>query len=737
MPTGISDLPDELLVIIFSFLSFYDIVKNVKAVCTHWRDLGDRKCFWNTRGLLKWVKEAKDEQGYIQRVRVIARHINELKYSDINGEEPDEYLASNIEKFYLKRFCDPSPFQSKHIMDMYEEYNGPLLFLREDILCPNLKAIYTVDTNLSPTCFRKLLEKYPHVTIIFWARSLFSELCSYLPPIRPLPKLVKLTVVEDQNTDDFPRFEDSNIVWNRQNRDVELQDLVSEHPELESLNASVRRTSGRTINTIFEKCQNLRILKISACKTHGTDELDLKSSLPMLEELSLDSFDRDTNEMKNLFVAACSSKKLKKLTLLDCENITEEIYEYIGKNCPLLNKFAAAERKFDDRDLTFILDHWENTFLNNKALEYLSICRNLQELSIRYSDESAVTDEGIIALSRGCVQLKKVDFEGCLGITDYGIMELSRHCHGLCFVNLCHCRHVTGFGFSCLVMNCLRIQEVQMYSCPFVEKVVLCNSQRFPEIPISTLHQNIAAEDNKCDCYEAFRSGKTYSESKCCPRVIQGQNEIKIMYGLTDEMVKQKSQRNGNLENQTTSQSNILDDCNVLKACKTIDLLQIPFDHSWIQNLDLSACKRICDSDILKLCKYCPEIRNLNLTDNNKLSDTSIIALARHLTLLKELDLEGITKLTNASLACLVERSLEFLSLSACPKMSIIALKQFLVSSKNLQKVKLLLKKDDLSVELRRDTIRTMLSEEDCGFVMDPDEFSYYATLESKNSKYD
>ncbi|XP_062617534.1 uncharacterized protein LOC134279201 [Saccostrea cucullata] len=737
MPTGISDLPDELLVMIFSFLSFYDIVKNVKVVCTHWRDLGDRKCFWNTRGLLKWVKEAKDEQGYIQRVRVIGRHIDELKYSEINEEEPDEYLASNIEKFYLKRFCDPAPFQSKHIMDMYEEYNGPLLFLREDILCPNLKAIYTVDTNVSPTCFRKLLEKYPHVTIIVWVTSLFSQLCPYLPPIRHLPKLEKLTVVECQDTDDFPGYEDSNIVWNRQNRDVELQDLVSEHPELESLNSSLRSTSGRTIKTIFEKCQNLRILKISTIKTHETDELHLTSSLPMLEELSLDSFDMDPNEMKNLFVAACSSKKLKKLTLLDCENITEEMYEYISKNCPLLNTFAASKREFDDRDLRFCLDHWENTFLNNKALEYLSICKNLQELIICYSNESAVTDEGIIALSRGCVQLKKIYIEGCLGITDYGIMELSRHCNGLWFANLCHCRHVTGFGFSCLVMNCLRLQEVQMYSCPFVEQVVLCNSQRFPEIPVSTLHQNIAADDNKCDCYEAFRSGNSYSESKCCPRVIQGQSEIKVMYGLTDEMIKQKSQRNGNLENQTTLQSNILDDSIVLKACKTINPLQVPFDHSWIQNLDLFACERICDSDILKVCKYCPEIRNLNLAHNNNLSDTSIIALARHLTLLKELDLEGITKLTNASLACLVERSLEFLSLSACPKMSIIGFKSFLVSSKNLQKVKLLLNKDDLSVELRRDTIRSMLSEEDCGFFMDPDDISYYATLESKNSKDD
>ncbi|XP_061182448.1 uncharacterized protein LOC133190776 [Saccostrea echinata] len=736
MPVGISDLPDELLVIIFSFMSFYDIVKNVKAVCTHWRDLGDRKCLWNTRGLLKWVKEADDEQGYIQRVRVIARNIDTLKYSEINGEEPDDYLASNIEKLYLKRFCEPTPFKSM-LMGMFEEYNGPLLFLREDIFCPNLKAIYTVDTNVSPTCFRKLLEKYPHVTTIVWDWSLYSELCAYLPPIRPLPKLEKLTLVECQNTDDFPRYEDSNIVWNRQNRNVELQDLVSEHPEIESLNVSLRRTSGRTIKTIFETCQNLRGLKLSACNTHETDELDLTSSLPMLEELSLDRFERDPNEMKNLFVAACSSKKLRKLTLLDCTNITEEMYEYIGKNCPLLNTFAAAERGFGDRDLRFCLDHWENTFVNNKALEYLSICRNLQELRICYSDESAVTDEGILALARGCVQLKEVDFEGCLGITDYGIMELSRHCNGLSFVNLCHCRHITGFGLSCLVMNCPRLQEFQMYSCPFVEQIVLCNNERFPEIPIASLHQNMAAGNTECDCYEVFRSGETYSESKCCPRVIQGQNEIKVMYGLTNEIIKQKSQKNGNLGNQKNSQTTIMEDSDLSKVFKPINPLQVPFDHSWIQKLDLSACRRVCDSDILKICKYCPEIRNLNLAYNHKLSDTSIIVLARHLTLLKELDLEGIKNLTNASLACLVEGNLEFLSLYACPKMSIIGFKNFLVSSKNLKKVKIRLNKDDLSVELRRDTIRSMLSEEECGFVMEQGEFSYYVTLESKNSKND
>ncbi|XP_061173658.1 uncharacterized protein LOC133182830 [Saccostrea echinata] len=326
------------------------------------------------------------------------------------------------------------------------------------------------------------------------------------------------------------------------------------------------------------------------------------------------------------------------------------MYDYISRQCPLLEQFALAERKFDDTemDLSFFLAHWKNTFINNKALEYLSICRNLQELRICYSDESAVNDEGILALARGCIQLKKVDFEGCLGITDYGIMELSRHCHGLSFINLCHCHHITGFGFSALVINCPRLQEVQMYSCPFVKQVVLYNDEHFAEVSIASLYENRAVVDTKCDCieiYNSWESWESYSESRCCPRVIQGQNEIKFFYGLTDEMIKQSSQRNQYKETKTEFQLTNMEDMNLSKALSPIHPIQVPFDCSRIQKLDLSNCRRICDSDVLRICKYFPEIRNFSLAHNFKLSDTSIMATARHLTLLKVLDLEDVIQI--------------------------------------------------------------------------------------------
>ncbi|XP_062617522.1 F-box/LRR-repeat protein 2-like [Saccostrea cucullata] len=421
-------------------------------------------------------------------------------------------------------------------------------------------------------------------------------------------------------------------------------------------------------------------------------------------------------------------------------NVTEEMYNYISKECPLLEQFAVAKRNFDDTemDLSFFLKHWKNTFINNKALEYMSNCRNLQDLCICYSDKSAVTDEGILALSRGCIQLKKVDFEGCLGITDYGIMELSRHCHGLCFVNLCNCYHITGFGFYCLVINCPRLQEVQMHSCPFV-KEILRNDDSFPEVSISSLFENVAAVGTKCDCieiYNSWESWDSYSESKCCPIVIQGQNEIKVLYGLTDEMIRQCSRSNQYEETQTGFQLTDLEDRDLSKDPTAVHHLQAPFDCSRIQKLDLSNCRRICDSDVLRICKHFPEIRNLNLAHNFKLSDTSVTAVSRQLTLLKVLDLKGIENLTNASLNYLLERSLEFFSFSPYSQVSVTGLRNFLVCSKNLKEIKLNFKVD-ISAKLTPDIIRSMLSEEDCGFFMTLGELSSYVIIASRCSKYD
>ncbi|XP_062574444.1 uncharacterized protein LOC134236278 [Saccostrea cucullata] len=704
MPAGISDLPDEVLLMIFSYLAFYDIVHSIKLVCSRWRNLSNKRCLWNTIGAIKWVTESLEEEDFLGRAKFVARNLEALEFLRIRAKySNNSKLASNIEK-YATLYSGPNQLLENDDDDDEDSstwgFNGPLVFLREDVNCPNLKGIHLVNSDLSLTNFLKLLEKYSFVTEVTSDQNAYFDLDTsemVMPAVRKLPKLERLTIIECEGTGDFPDFymEEGIVTFNSRRWNAELQKIVIAHPELTYLNISLSGRSEQTIRTIFEKCPNLKSLKILGNKMRGTEEIKINVALASLEELVLDNCYLETQDFKNIISSACASKMLQKLTLLNCTNITEEVYQIISDQCPILKKFIAREDEifYKSRNQCFYR-RWENTFINDKALIYLSTCRHLQELSIGDSSVSAVTDEGICALAQGCTQLRVVNLSGCQGITDLGVMELAHNCQGLHVVDLSGCHHITGFGFSCVVMNCPWLQEIPMRGCHALKEIVLCKEKRFPEMPVGSLNQiseETNATDIQCNC-------STFCETRICPKIISGQQKIKSIYGITDADIKQSA-----TENQQND-----------SAVKVWDP-PLPFhsssDHSWIQTLELSNCSSISDSDILKICQFCPEIRGLDLAFNCKLTDKSILAVSKYLTLLNALILKGIYQLTNNSLVALAKRGLISLSFQACPKITIYGLRKFLTMNRTLQKMSIHQNKDGTAVPLKGNNINDLLEE--------------------------
>ena len=43
----ISDLPEEVLLEVFSYLTHFDIYQNVRNVCVGWKHLSECACLWN------------------------------------------------------------------------------------------------------------------------------------------------------------------------------------------------------------------------------------------------------------------------------------------------------------------------------------------------------------------------------------------------------------------------------------------------------------------------------------------------------------------------------------------------------------------------------------------------------------------------------------------------------------------------------------------------------------------
>ncbi|XP_062621364.1 uncharacterized protein LOC134282951 [Saccostrea cucullata] len=752
MARGIQDLPDELLLMIFSHLSFYDIMAHIQRVCVRWMVVSSEECLWKTSGVLNWMEDAENLETFLEQFGMISKYMKTLCIKNINGKHNGDGLGTGLERLYRRKFA----------------VTNSLLFLRDDINCPRLERIQVMHSDLILEEFSNLLVKYPHITEVSFGHNNQIRYDTVVPAIKNLLTLTKLQIDEEHFYSDMYDDMDKMLfddTWNR-----ELRSLASAHPELTSLDINSTGLRSQTIEEFIQKCPKLKCLRIS--QEQELNSLRDNKAAAGLEEIVFEDCSIDTDGIRNL--TAATKWKLKKLSLLNCLDLDEHACQYIGQQSPLLENFIAAKPiTLSDRETGFGF-LTRGTLINNKGLMYLSSCKNLQVLKLSYSAASNVSDEGILAIAQGCPELKTIDLEGCFGVTDFGVLELSRHCPKLNHVNLTFCLHVTGFGISCLMMNCLWLQRLQVHSCFFISNVKLHDHVNFPGLPVCAITpltelentQNENEEEVSCTCYRLLQHGPSIEEGqRYCVKVYQAYDKIKQMLRNDDQSHEEDSgegtglfhsnaqakgfceegvERTGVCVSKTHetedcgSRARSIEDCGQSRATGAsgskalatdtcgaifqgprIPPYKFSSEHSWLRNLDLSCCHRITDADITEISRCCPDIQILDLSFCPQLTDEGVEAVAHHLKILFELALEGIRHLTDRSLIALTERNLGTLTLNTSSNMSIQELQELVHSNSRLRKLTIF-NDETTSAVFNKDVIDEIVSQaENCFVVKD------------------
>lgn len=615
-----------------------------------------------------------------------------------------EGLATGLEKLYQKKFG---------IADS-------LLFLRDETKCPNLERIQCLYSDLTLEQFTKLLDKYSHVTEVSFNHNDQIRYDMVVPSIKNLHTLKKLEIAEENRYSEL--YDDTERLQYDRTWNTELGNIANAHPELIYLDISSRGLSYQTIDAFIEKCPGLKFLKL-------TGENDLKNfkkrkEVTGMEEIVLEKLSIDTTGIKNL--TSATKWSLKRLSLIQCLELDENAYEYIGWQSPLLEYFAIADPKHEEDRKTGFGFLQDVTPINNKSLMYLSSCRNLQVLKLNYSKSSDVSDEGITAIAHGCSELKTIDLEGCFEVTDLGIMELSRHCHKLSDVNLTLCMHVTGFGFSCLVMNCLWLQRLQTHTCYFMSNLKLCDDQKFPEHPFSafaSIAENEHGIDASCRCMALLQFSPDQENQLICKKVYEAYDKIKEMFGIVDHRPERDSRQNTDHCSSNHSKAQAIETVGAMMDTDTPQPPKIPAyryssEHSWIRNLTLSNCHRVTDADVIEVSKFCPDIKILDLSFCMKLTDESVVAIAKNLTVLHTLSLEGILHLTDRSLVALNKRNFSVLTINTSPNMSLQGIQDTVRYCRKLRTLTLL-NDETTAVVFNKVTIQEIISSDEDGPVVE------------------
>ncbi|KAG6831386.1 hypothetical protein H0H92_010988 [Tricholoma furcatifolium] len=334
----------------------------------------------------------------------------------------------------------------------------------------------------------------------------------------------------------------------------------------------------------------------------------------------------------DIFTTFASCDRLERLTLINCENLTDYT---LSRVLPCYPNLVAV-------DLTGVV-----STTNEAVCGLARAAKRLQGINL--TGCSKVSDKGILAFAENCPMLRRVKLSGLTSLTDASICALAKSCPLLLELDLNHCSLITDMSLREIWMNSTHMREMRVSHCSQLTDAAF---------PASPLLEGLLFPDLR----HPFPSKAPDTSAELPPLVLSHPLEHLRMLDLT-------------------------------MCCLVTDDAIDGITHyaPKIRNLVLSKCPLLTDRSVQNICKLGRHLHYLHLGHASKITDSSVRTLARSCTRLRYVDfaifelaalpklrrigLVRVTNLTDEAIYALGERhtSLERIHLSYCDQISVLA----------------------------------------------------------------
>ncbi|XWS16515.1 hypothetical protein CRYUN_Cryun34aG0095100 [Craigia yunnanensis] len=276
--------------------------------------------------------------------------------------------------------------------------------------------------------------------------------------------------------------------------DVRFKDSFAYARGLCELDLSNSFMSDELLCLVAEACLPLHKLVLSRCFCFTFDGICLLLS----KYQSLTYLDLEGTNFLNDESMIELTKFLVNLTFINlslCSKLTNSTFFNLTRNCPLLNIINMERTNIGVEEFpTEIVVNprvkslylaWNNS-LNDECIKMAAyVCPNLEALDVTYC--SGITEEGILAILKGCLQIRCLQINRCegvknleidfelpklevlqaegLGINDEALTSISKRCCWLSHLNLEGCLNVTARGVEGVIVNCKALKEMNLRWC--------------------------------------------------------------------------------------------------------------------------------------------------------------------------------------------------------------------------------------------------------------------------------
>ncbi|XP_006823387.1 uncharacterized protein LOC102809201 [Saccoglossus kowalevskii] len=390
---NISNLGDQLLLEIFSKLSYSDICLGVRLTSSHWKKLSEDYELWKVVDLTKGNTNKDKVTDYV--------FINLLKNSRL------------VHKISVLNCCKVSDKSFLYIADN----------------CPELMSLNVAYTGITQNGLHKIIakcSKLQHINILG---------CRKLTPsvLHQFTGLSKLHVRVDAFYTSMSSMDSANH---------NLQQLAKRCPDLKLLD--VRNSTHLSDNTMMEfatKCPRLQCLKLDLCKSLSSlCIMQISQTLKHLQYVSLANCCIDDSVVRMLVE---SSEHLVHLNISSTvsRNLSDASLTSIATFCKKLQHLdihSAEHLQSQSQESQDITDKGIIAVVTN--------CINLYHLNLNSC--SQITDQSLLQLANNCKLLEYLDLGNCSLITQHGLNEVMQKCARLKFLNVQNCNMLQKITLS-------------------------------------------------------------------------------------------------------------------------------------------------------------------------------------------------------------------------------------------------------------------------------------------------
>ncbi|RLN87585.1 hypothetical protein BBJ28_00005883 [Nothophytophthora sp. Chile5] len=315
----------------------------------------------------------------------------------------------------------------------------------------------------------------------------------------------------------------------------------------------------------------------------------------------------------------------------------------------------------------------ESKQISNAALEQLCRCARLQTLALHCIK---LTDASLLAISRACPKLTKVDLSGCSRVRDDGVIAIVSNCPALVQINLTMCRRITDRSVVALAQHAsLSLEEVVLDRC-LKRKLRSLSFARCPKMRGTDFYNlpqvgNTKASVPLCELTALDLSGCAALDDRGVAALVAA-NRFELR-----DLNLSALQSLGSATFAVIAQCSELRSLN-LSLCRTLqnaDLEAIAAGCTQLSTLLLQGCVALDDAGLEAAAPLAKNVLRLSLEFCYSITDVGLAAVSTHCQQLLHLNVKACNQLTAAAFRRLVRRKqpLETLYIGACADMETTA----------------------------------------------------------------